>query len=859
MVGKAIVGLALAAAALAQTTPFPPSTAAPTQAPATRAPVQQGSVHVIDVKKIRALGVRGGVAVLLRETGLEFYDAQDVLNTPATLLGNLSLAYFSMSFTAAQDFACILSNRRLQVVDFRGADYVSQMPELRGELTGPFGTLLAVHGRYVYVRKGSSSVRVIDIGDPSTPVLASELATHAGYVIHMAAGDDYLFGYSSADWVEVTDVRDRSNMHYTSRFFAGPVKHMQLSGKYLYVASGDYGFLVCDVETVSNVRTVARILVGGATRYVHVEGSYAFLLDEKKLLRVYDVTDPSTPLEVAAYQLVDTPDTMSLWNGLAFVKTIWDGVEIIDVRQYVSPVNTPGPTPLVPPGGPTPAPAAPLPPAISSPSVLTYRTSFVAQRHGHNMALLAGSWGIGRVDLTNAQAPQMLTSVRVYGSATARPSCVAVTPDGRFAFVFHAYHGLSLVDFSVDPPVEVYTNSSSEFKVETALIAGGYLYTQREGYIHVFDINVISQPREVSRDGSFVTPALCVQGDYLYAVSEHGDLTIFNIANKEALSQVGRLVVSRVVEPKLMTDKTRVYARGDWVFATERRGVAVYNVANKAQPVEGRHLTIPHADVIGVEASGNTAILVDRNSKLYVVDVSDLTNTRLVKTYALSAHFLCTAVTLVDGYAHVFQSVDSRLQIEVVDVRDSFPPETAAPTGAPPTPAPPTPAPPATQAPCSYPSTVVQFDTVAGFSETTPLTFGGEFYVRATVSLNSHSPWGRVFDFANGPGQDNVMITQIGTTGQLAFDVWRAGSQKHITCTTPSPLGRPFVVEATISRTSATEGVGVLHIDGVECVRGTVFLPQLLQRTGNYIGHSHWVADAPLDGSVSDFAMSTCP
>eukprot|EP00755_Sulcionema_specki_P006150 Sspe_Gene.34689::Locus_16840_Transcript_1_1_Confidence_1.000_Length_2464::g.34689::m.34689 len=78
--------------------------------------------------------VRDGVAVVMDSLQVGFAKVTDPaapeqIGKSVSLLGNV------MDFTARQDFLCVAREGRLSVLDFRGVDYRSKIPELRGEVS----------------------------------------------------------------------------------------------------------------------------------------------------------------------------------------------------------------------------------------------------------------------------------------------------------------------------------------------------------------------------------------------------------------------------------------------------------------------------------------------------------------------------------------------------------------------------------------------------------------------------------------------------------------------------------------------------------------------------------------------------
>ena len=183
----------------------------------------------------------------------------------------------------------------------------------------------------------------------------------------------------------------------------------------------------------------------------------------------------------------------------------------------------------------------------------------------------------------------------------------------------------------------------------------------------------------------------------------------------------------------------------------------------------------------------------------------------------------------------------------------AVPPPTEVPSTA--TPGPPTPAPPnAAQTECPQAVRVASFVSAATFDQNAPLTFGGNFRVTGRAMFGLFTRSARVFDFGNGPDLgDNVVLHQYANTGRLALSVLVGTSWQSITCSKHSPLDRTFTFEACVM-----DGQATLYLNGELCAEGPVAAPRVVERSGNFIGKSHWAVDRDLEGEVSWFQLDMC-
>ena len=133
--------------------------------------------------------------------------------------------------------------------------------------------------------------------------------------------------------------------------------------------------------------------------------------------------------------------------------------------------------------------------------------------------------------------------------------------------------------------------------------------------------------------------------------------------------------------------------------------------------------------------------------------------------------------------------------------------------------------------------------------EPEPTPDGTAFIAEATVRFDdlSGGAWQRVFDFGNGPGQDNILLTQLAGTNTMRFDIY-----------TPQGLFTLDAVGAIIQGETAdwtaritTDGTMQILKNGTLLAETNAVVPQDVPRANLLIGESNWPADTDLIGAVS--------
>ena len=126
--------------------------------------------------------------------------------------------------------------------------------------------------------------------------------------------------------------------------------------------------------------------------------------------------------------------------------------------------------------------------------------------------------------------------------------------------------------------------------------------------------------------------------------------------------------------------------------------------------------------------------------------------------------------------------------------------------------------------------------------------FSNAFTIEAWVYARSYQSWARVLDFGNGAPADNVVLAlSEGTTGRPCFLVFHGTDVNAQMITAPELLSLNQWVHLAVTLTNDT---ATLYVAGVGVVTDTVWAPNPVLRTNNYLGRSNWAdpyADALLD------------
>ncbi|NTV83122.1 MAG: LamG domain-containing protein [Bacteroidales bacterium] len=129
--------------------------------------------------------------------------------------------------------------------------------------------------------------------------------------------------------------------------------------------------------------------------------------------------------------------------------------------------------------------------------------------------------------------------------------------------------------------------------------------------------------------------------------------------------------------------------------------------------------------------------------------------------------------------------------------------------------------------------------------------FNSDFTFETWVLKRSNNNWSRIFDFGNGPGEENVIVVlSRETSGNLSFHITKDGLSRSFELSDPTPLN-----EWTHVTLRLTGNIGWVYINGNLQKYGLLQTPPDMNRTINYIGRSNWNGDKMADVLLDEFRV----
>lgn len=121
------------------------------------------------------------------------------------------------------------------------------------------------------------------------------------------------------------------------------------------------------------------------------------------------------------------------------------------------------------------------------------------------------------------------------------------------------------------------------------------------------------------------------------------------------------------------------------------------------------------------------------------------------------------------------------------------------------------------------------------------------FTFEAWVFYTAFNNMSRIFDFGNGPNSDNLLLANLGTTGNLFMRVYNGAAFSELRVDGKLKLNEWMHLACTVSASGAV----VLYVNGQQVGAGTGQALPGLTRHLNYLGKSHWAGDEYFRGKFA--------
>ena len=486
---------------------------------------------------------------------------------------------------------CLLLFTLVQAIDYRNVLPIGQ--------DGRVFYCSANRGNYVFTGT-EDGMTVFDVTTPSSPVLKTKLTLPMAAANIQVYGDYLLTAVTNAGLCVVN--AKNPLQPYQQGWWVPPdafeyIHKITYKGNLAYVIGYQHMYII----NISNPATPIMVGSIGFTDYSNLNGigvnsTYAYVCNENGLVRVIDVSNPTSPSEVGSVQIDGGAYDMVFNGNYAYLSGEGTGLTVLSLSnatapQFVKSLDTP-----------------------SMSRELDYQ---------NNRVYLADVFGgLLIYDVTTASNPV------IRGNYLAPGGAFGMSINSTYAFICDIV-GLSVVNFTNPTNPTLTGEYSVPLGMALGVAAKGkYAYVTEAMGLRVVDVSVPSKTTTMGRCSMKVTEGIALQGNYAYIGCEFNGLSIVNISNPSVPSIVTTLGGFNAIN--VAVQSTFVFTAGD------DDGFRIFNVTNPSIPVTlGSLVYGSETSITDVAVKGNYAYLAS-DQRVFVVDISNLSNPHIVHTVNLT-------------------------------------------------------------------------------------------------------------------------------------------------------------------------------------------------------------------------------
>jgi hypothetical protein len=491
-----------------------------------------------------------------------------------------------------------------------------------------------------YLATGTQGMVIVDIADPQQPREITSIETdgsvqgvavNSDIVAFLADGEKGLLAYDITDLNAIERVGSFDNFLNANQ--------VVLDGGGLYLADRDSALHVVDAEvTLASQSVSSTEQQQGSAHSVAVNEKFSFLVFADQGLRVMDVSNPSSPSEVAVYDSPGASVDVTLSGDFIYLADGAAGMQVLFLENSTT-----------------------QNPEISAiAGVDTLGEANQAAVVGQTIYMADGSGGLSVISMVNPAQPVILGTEDTPGNARG----VAVL--GDYAYIADGEAGLRVINIlDGSKPAEVGaidTPGDAQAVVVIQLpdpVNRKYAYVADDGGgLRVIDVTDPVVPVEIGSFTAYETVQdVIVSGENAYLAAGNLGLRIVRVADPAIIEEVGfydtpgeALGLALENEISYVADNTR--------------GMRNVDVADPSAPVEIGFYDVPRV-VRGVTVAENFAYLTDVESGFRIADVSDPQRLRQVGHYDQGG--IVEAITVQGNVAYLADAIG----LQTVNVGDA--------------------------------------------------------------------------------------------------------------------------------------------------------------------------------------------
>ncbi len=289
------------------------------------------------------------------------------------------------------------------------------------------------------------------------------------------------------------------------------------NGNYIYVAHGDSGLRVIDVNVPDSAFEVGSIDTPGRAWAVYADGNYAYIADYYGGLFVADISDPTHPTEANSRSIIASSHHINIDvdGNYAYLANDAFGMYVYDISS----------------------------PSDSLPEVATFTSAGGINDikvQGNYAYLADGDNGLVIIDISNMDS---LYQVSQFEPDDADINAVGVCVDGDMVFIADANSGVVVVDVTDRADPQLKDTYDAPGTARGIYCDNDKIYLADESNLHVFEMASPTQGDSLEFLGNIATDGtainVMVYGNNAFVADNYYGTQIIDISNPAAMDIVG--------------------------------------------------------------------------------------------------------------------------------------------------------------------------------------------------------------------------------------------------------------------------------------------------------------------------------
>ncbi len=197
---------------------------------------------------------------------------------------------------------------------------------------------VAIQGDYAYVVDGNSLV-VYDVSDPASPSEEGQCMLY-GEALEIDVEGDFAYVTEEDSGVRIVNIADPSAPVLADFYSEDSVSGIDVSGGYAYVAGSDSSLALLNVGSIFNFSQAALQSVAGESFSVALYGDLAFSAEYGGDLTVVDISSTTAPMNICTFTPLGTIREMQADGDQLYMSISDSGgtkaLQIVDIANPVS-------------------------------------------------------------------------------------------------------------------------------------------------------------------------------------------------------------------------------------------------------------------------------------------------------------------------------------------------------------------------------------------------------------------------------------------------------------------------------------------------------------------------------------------